>query len=102
MTKHSPVESRSGILSQTIPHFQSYRNRSCQKLIVLCTSNHFAFKLKVIAEAEVVENNSEIALRLRNFDGSSLAKRSSEPLQWLAKNVSKMKDNGMAVLAKVS
>ena len=39
---------------------------------------NLAFNLKVVAEAEAIRNNSEIT----RDNGSLLAKRSSEPIQW--------------------
>ena len=59
------------------------------------SSYNLAFKLKVVAEAEAVVNNSEIT----GDQCSLLAKRSSEPLQWWAKNVGKTKSDGL-LLAK--
>ena len=55
-----------------------------------CSSYNLAFKPKVVAEAEAVENNSEIT----RDNGSLLAKRVSEPLQWELKMSAKQKTMG--------
>ena len=76
MTKHSPVESR--------VYYRVSNNPSLSKLLQSImpkarrSSYNLAFKLKVLAEAEAVENNSEIT----RDNGSLLVKRSSEPFQW--------------------
>ena len=72
MTKHSPVESRvynpvsnNPSLSKLL---KSIMPKSCR------SSYNLAFKLKVVAEVEAVENNSKIT---RDY-GSLLLKRSNE------------------------
>ena len=60
------------------------------------TLYNLGFKLKVVADPEDVENNSEIArdYGIVGLIGPSLEKRSGEPIQRRAKNVGQTQDVG--------